>query len=45
MRVYCFDALEVVIDGDPVDLSLVRPRALSVLRLLALHAGRPAPQC
>ena len=41
MRVYCFDALEVVIDGVPVDLSSVRPRALSVLRLLALHAGRP----
>jgi DNA-binding SARP family transcriptional activator len=41
MRVYCFDALEVVIDDSPIDLSAVRPRALSVLRLLALHAGRP----
>lgn len=41
MRVCCFDALEVVIDDAPVDLSAVRPRALSVLRLLALHAGRP----
>ena len=41
MRVYCFDALELVIGGKPVDLSVVRPRALSVLRLLALHAGRP----
>jgi DNA-binding SARP family transcriptional activator len=41
MRVYCFDALELVIGGEPVDLSVVRPRALSVLRLLALHAGRP----
>ena len=41
MRVYCFDALEVVIDGVAVDLSSVRPRALSVLRLLAVHAGRP----
>jgi DNA-binding SARP family transcriptional activator len=41
MSVYCFDALELVIDNSPVDLSAVRPRALSVLRLLALHAGRP----
>ena len=41
MRVYCFDAFELVIDDAPVDLSVVRPRALSVLRLLALHAGRP----
>ncbi len=40
MRVYCFDAFELVIDNAPVDLSTVRPRALSVLRLLALHAGR-----
>ena len=41
MRVYCFDSLELVIDSTPIDLSAVRPRALSVLRLLALHAGRP----
>lgn len=41
MRVHCFDALEVVIDGVSVDLSTVRPKALSVLRVLALHAGRP----
>ena len=41
MAVYCFDTLELVIDNTPVDLSAVRPRALSVLRLLALHAGRP----
>jgi len=41
MIVRCFDALELVIDNAPVDLSGVRPRALSVLRLLALHAGRP----
>ena len=41
MAVYCFDTLELVIDNTPIDLSAVRPRALSVLRLLALHAGRP----
>ena len=40
MRVQCFDALELVVDGRRVDLTAVRPRALSVLRLLALHAGR-----
>ncbi len=40
MRVFCFDALELVIDNNAIDLSAVRPRALSVLRLLALHAGR-----
>jgi DNA-binding SARP family transcriptional activator len=39
--VYCFEALELVIDNTVIDLSAVRPRALSVLRLLALHAGRP----
>ncbi|MGZ4680243.1 MAG: AfsR/SARP family transcriptional regulator, partial [Ilumatobacteraceae bacterium] len=40
MSVFCFDALELVIDNNAIDLSAVRPRALSVLRLLALHAGR-----
>ena len=40
IAVFCFDALELVIDNTAVDLSTVRPRALSVLRLLALHAGR-----
>ena len=41
VQVYCFDAFQVVIDGVPLDLSSVRPRAVSVLRLLAMHAGRP----
>jgi DNA-binding SARP family transcriptional activator len=41
MKVSCFAALEIVVDDKPVDLSAVRPRALSVLRLLALNAGRP----
>ena len=40
MRVHCFDALELVIDHRKVDLSTVRPRALSVMRVLAVHAGR-----
>jgi DNA-binding SARP family transcriptional activator len=30
---------DIAIDGVPVDLSAVRPRARSTLRLLALHAG------
>ena len=41
MRVCCFDALEIVVDEATLDLSIVRPRALSVLRVLAMHAGRP----
>ena len=41
MSIYCFDAFELVIDNTVIDVSAVRPRALSVLRLLALHAGRP----
>jgi DNA-binding SARP family transcriptional activator len=41
MSLYCFDALELAIDNTAIDLTAVRPRALSVLRLLALHAGRP----
>jgi DNA-binding SARP family transcriptional activator len=41
VSVRCFDSLQIVIDSTPVDLSVVRPRALSVLRLLAFHAGRP----
>ncbi len=34
-----FGHLEISIDGVPVDLSRVRPRARSTLRLLALRAG------
>jgi DNA-binding SARP family transcriptional activator len=41
MRVYCFDALEVVVGRHKLELFAVRPRALSVLRLLAYSAGRP----
>jgi DNA-binding SARP family transcriptional activator len=41
MQVRCFAALEITVDEKPIDLSAVRPRAQSVLRLLALHAGRP----
>jgi len=37
----CLGEFRVVVDGVPVDLSGVRPRARSALRFLALHAGRP----
>jgi DNA-binding SARP family transcriptional activator len=36
----CFGELRLVLGGELVDLAGVRPRARSVLRLLALHAGR-----
>ncbi|MGY4644144.1 BTAD domain-containing putative transcriptional regulator [Cellulomonas sp. URHB0016] len=41
MRLQCLGEFRVVVDGAPVDLSVVRPRARSALRFLALHAGRP----
>lgn len=34
-----FGRLEITVDGRPVDLSALRPRARSALRLLALRAG------
>ena len=39
--VTCFGGLAVHLGGEPVDLAGVRPRARTVLRLLALNAGRP----
>lgn len=40
-RVRCFGGFVLELDGAPVDLGKVRPRARSVLRMLCLHAGRP----
>jgi DNA-binding SARP family transcriptional activator len=37
----CFGALEVDLDGVSLDLSTIKPRVRSLLRVLALHAGRP----
>jgi DNA-binding SARP family transcriptional activator len=37
----CFGALEVDLDGRTVDLGTIKPRVRSLLRVLALHAGRP----
>ncbi|WP_188539269.1 BTAD domain-containing putative transcriptional regulator [Kocuria dechangensis] len=41
LAVTCFGGLAVHLGGEPVDLAEVRPRARTVLRLLALNAGRP----
>lgn len=41
LRVRCLGEFRVLVDGSPVDLSAVRPRARSALRMLALNAGRP----
>ncbi len=40
-RATCFGAFSLVVDGRPLPLSGLRPRARSVLRLLALQGGRP----
>ncbi|MEO9175401.1 MAG: winged helix-turn-helix domain-containing protein, partial [Gaiellales bacterium] len=37
----CLGAFELAVDGSPVDLSAVKPRARQLLRTLALHGGRP----
>jgi DNA-binding SARP family transcriptional activator len=37
----CFGPLEVRLDGETVDLATIKPRVRSLLRVLALHAGRP----
>ncbi|MFI5040820.1 MAG: BTAD domain-containing putative transcriptional regulator, partial [Acidimicrobiales bacterium] len=39
-HVRCFGGLSVVRDGQALDLSSVKPRARSLLRLLAIHPGR-----
>ncbi|WP_240898561.1 BTAD domain-containing putative transcriptional regulator [Kocuria sediminis] len=41
LAVTCFGGLTVHLDGALVDLTAVRPRARTVLRLLVLNAGRP----
>ncbi|MFI7495791.1 BTAD domain-containing putative transcriptional regulator [Kocuria sp. M4R2S49] len=41
VEVACFGGLAVRLGTGPVDLGAVRPRARTVLRLLALHSGRP----
>jgi DNA-binding SARP family transcriptional activator len=41
VSICCFGGFRVQLDGEPLDLSAIRPRARAVLRLLALHAGKP----
>lgn len=41
VAVTCFGEFVLSLDGTAVDLTEVRPLARSVLRMLALHAGRP----
>jgi DNA-binding SARP family transcriptional activator len=40
VQLRCFAKFELVVDGQPVDTGLVKPRARALLHLLALHAGR-----
>ena len=40
LDVRCFGEFRLLLDGDRLDLSAIRPRARSLLRLLAVHAGR-----
>jgi DNA-binding SARP family transcriptional activator len=37
----CFGGFSIAINGRPVDLTTIKPRARAVLRLLAVHAGNP----
>jgi DNA-binding SARP family transcriptional activator len=39
--VRCFGGFSLTVGGTPVDLAEAKPRARQMLRLLALHAGRP----
>jgi DNA-binding SARP family transcriptional activator len=41
VRLRCLGGFSLDVDGVEVDLSAVKPRARALLRLLALHQGRP----
>lgn len=41
ISVRCLGGFALRVGGEPVELAQVRPRARTVLRMLALHAGRP----
>ncbi|MBW3615204.1 MAG: winged helix-turn-helix domain-containing protein [Actinobacteria bacterium] len=41
LELRCFGPLVAHLDGEPLELSSIKPRVRSLLRLLALHAGRP----
>ncbi|HVH64965.1 MAG TPA: BTAD domain-containing putative transcriptional regulator [Candidatus Acidoferrum sp.] len=37
----CFGGFSIAVNGRPVDLTAIKPRARAVLRLLAVHCGNP----
>ena len=37
----CFGEFRLLVQGEPADLSTVRPRVRAMLKFLAIHAGRP----
>ncbi len=41
LSIRCFGGFSIAIQGRPVDLTAIKPRARAVLRLLAVHAGNP----
>ena len=41
LSIRCFGGFSLAVQGRPVDLTAVKPRARAVLRLLAVHAGNP----
>lgn len=41
LELRCFGGLRIAIEGRPLDLGELRPQTRTLLRLLALHAGRP----
>ena len=41
LRVRCLGRFRIELDGRPVDLAAVKPRARAALHLLAAHGGRP----
>ena len=44
MNIHCFGPFRLEIDGAPVDLTRLRPRARAVLRMLAMAGGREIHQ-
>jgi DNA-binding SARP family transcriptional activator len=41
VSLWCFGSFRLCVDGHPLDWSTIRPRARSLVRILAMHAGRP----
>lgn len=41
LSLWCFGGFRLCLDGEPVDFSPIRPRVRTLVRILAMHAGRP----